>query len=797
MANVYEAPSSANPTATSAETDCAREPIHIPGGIQPHGYLISVDDAGRMVQVSANLAELAGAPASSLLGQPLSQVLGDAAALCLNEVGTQAAPGAPRFICAIDDPRAATHGAAGHAPLAVVAHRHDGVTIVELEPAKGTADVFSSVYPLVQTFLRELGENRTIDQLAQSAANEIKRITGYGRTLVYSFDDAGNGHVIGEALDASYPSYLDQHFPGSDIPPQARALYVLNRIRLIADADYQPVPLVPAMHPATGRPTDLTWSSLRSVSPVHVQYMKNMGTWSSMSMSIVVRGRLWGLISCHHATPRLPAFETRAACEYIAQMLSLQIEAKEDRAQAEYRLELRDRLSRLVTAMTDSERFVDALATDAQDLLGLADAAGAAIVFDGQITQVGLTPDASTIERLVAWLDGQSDEVYATDAFAHASGEPVNPDAAGILAVSISKLFRNYVIWFRPEVVRALKWAGDPRSKLASLSSRLSPRESFDVWTETVRGRSLPWHAAELEIAMELRTALLGIVLRRAEQLAQLALELSRANEELEGFSYTVSHDLRAPLRHIAGFADLLRDMEADKLSERGRHFVERIIGSARFGGRLVDDLLAFSQMGRAALRIQPVDLATLVSELVAEQQRDHPERAIEWRVSSLCTITADAVLIQVVMRNLIDNAVKFTGNRVGENDSAIIEVGCETGRGELADHDVVFVRDNGVGFDPKYMDKLFGVFQRLHRFEEFEGTGIGLASVKRIIERHGGKTWARAQLDHGATLFVALPRRSVAPDLQARETPAAAVARIASVSTHGRPFRNVRKPSE
>jgi light-regulated signal transduction histidine kinase (bacteriophytochrome) len=510
-----------------------------------------------------------------------------------------------------------------------------------------------------------------------------------------------------------------------------------------------------------------------------------------------VRGRLWGLISCHHATPRLPAFETRAACEHIAQMLSLQIEAKEDRSQAEYRLELRDRLSRLVTAMANSERFVDALSAVETDLLGLASAAGAAIVFDGQITPIGLTPDIRTIERLVAWLDSKGEEVYATDQLAGIDGEIENPDAAGILAVSISTLFRNYVIWFRPEVIRALKWAGDPRGKLASLSARLSPRESFDVWTETVRGRSLPWHAAELEIAVELRTALLGIVLRRAEELAQLALELSRVNEELESFSYTVSHDLRAPLRHIAGFADLLRDMEADRLSERGRHFVERIIGSARFGGRLVDDLLAFSQMGRAALRIQPVDLAPLVDELVAEQRRDQPDRTIEWRINPLGTITADAVLIQVVMRNLIDNAVKFTRNRAGAGDSAIIEIGCEAGHGELADYDVVFVRDNGVGFDPQYVNKLFGVFQRLHRFEDFEGTGIGLASVKRIVERHGGKCWAQGQLEHGATLTFAVPRRTVVVDTQVRETPAAAVARLAAVSTHARPFRNVRKSSE
>lgn len=799
----------APPSAHASQADCASEPIHIPGSIQPHGYLISLDDNGRIVQLSANAGALAGASADALLGEPLARLIGEhASQATLAALAEAGSDGTPRLVGTIADPRdvPGTHGipnvsAAAHPPLAIVVHRYNGIAIVELEPALGTADVFSSLYPLVRTFLRGLQESTSVDDLAQLAAREVKRITGFGRTLVYSFDDDGNGHVIAESIDPGYASYLDQHFPAADIPAQARALYVHNRIRLIADADYASVPLVPPLHPATGRPTDLTWASLRSVSPVHVQYMKNMGTWSSMSMSIVVRGRLWGLISCHHASARVPAFEVRAACEHIAQMLSLQIEAREDRSQAEYRLELRRRLSRLLAAMANSEHFVNALCAEPHDLLGLTNAAGAAIVFDGRIVTVGTTPDTAQIEQILTWLDGQSGEIHAADQFADAAGVPFHHDAAGMLAVSISRLFRNYVIWFRPEVVRALNWAGDPREKLASQISSLSPRASFDVWTEEVRARSLPWHPAEHEIALEFRAALLDIVLRRAEELAQLALELGRVNEELEGFSYTVSHDLRAPLRHIAGFADLLAEGDGESLSPRGKHFVERIADSARFGGKLVDDLLAFSQMGRATLHKQRVDMNRLVGELVADQRRDHPQRTIEWRVDTLHALTVDPVLIHVVLRNLIDNAVKFTRNHADAEDPAIIEIGCRPGESDtpLADHDIVFVRDNGVGFDVRYVGKLFGVFQRLHRFEDFEGTGIGLASVKRIVERHGGQTWADGKLDAGTTISFAIPRVFDTPAAQNGapngESAAAAVARLASVSPDTQPFRNVRKP--
>ena len=773
-----------------ATSDCASEPIHIPGGIQPHGFLISTDDDGTVLQASENISALTGTPVEQLLGQPLERVLGAAAALALDALRTLEADGVPLYAGSINDPR--NVGSERVSPLAVVVHRLDGVSIVELEPARGTADVFSSIYPLVRTFINRLQEVQSVDGLAALAAQEVHRIAGFGRTLVYSFDHDGHGHVLAEAIEPGYPSYLDQHFPASDIPAQARALYVRNRIRLIADADYLPAPLVPALHPTTGRPTDLTYSSLRSVSPVHVQYMKNMGTWSSMSMSIVVRGKLWGLISCHHATARVPPFEVRTACEHIAQVLSLQVEAKEEREEAEYRIELRRRQSRLLAATANTENFVDTLAEDPKELLGLTDATGAAIVFDGRIVLVGATPLAAEVDKLVAWMDTRPDDIYSTDALAAVRDTSIEPDCAGILSVSISKLFRNYIIWFRAEVIRTVKWAGDPRNKLASLSASLSPRESFDAWTETVRGRSQPWRPAELEIAAEFRTAMLGVVLRRAEELAQLAMEVGRANQELEGFSYTVSHDLRAPLRHIVGFADLLREMESSRLSERGKHFVERIVASARFGGELVDDLLAFSQMGRAALRPQNVDLRSLVDGLIADERKQSGDTQIEWRVGPLCSVTADAVLIHVVLRNLLENAVKFSQHRRGPDEHPIIEIGSEEGERELAEQHVFYVRDNGVGFDMRYVEKLFGVFQRLHRFEEFEGTGIGLASVKRIIERHGGKTWAVGEIDKGATVYFSLPKVFAAEAADYDET-AAAVARLTAFSP-GRPFRPVPK---
>jgi light-regulated signal transduction histidine kinase (bacteriophytochrome) len=223
-----------------------------------------------------------------------------------------------------------------------------------------------------------------------------------------------------------------------------------------------------------------------------------------------------------------------------------------------------------------------------------------------------------------------------------------------------------------------------------------------------------------------------------------------RSNKELEAFSYSVSHDLRAPFRHIVGYSELLLDSASDRLDERDRRYVSTIVDSAKGAGRLVDSLLNFSQMGRASLGRSAVDMNLLVADCRARLDLEIGDRNIEWRVDDLPTVQGDLAMLQQVMQNLIGNAVKFTRTR----DAAIISVEHQEREGEH----IFTVRDNGCGFDMAYVDKLFGVFQRLHHADEFEGTGIGLANVRRVIERHGGRTWAEGVLDEGAAISFTLP---------------------------------------
>ena len=741
------------PTVPLDLSSCDKEPIRTPGSIQPHGFLLTLSPQLAVLQASANLGRLLDIEAEAAVERPLPEVIGESAAARLLPALAAGKLGNRPFYLG-------TVTAANGQHLDVMAHAWDSVLIVEFEAVERDAPAgFRELYPLLGDFLLNVNDKASVESLAALAAHHVRSVTGYGRVMVYQFDPDGHGHVMAESKEDDYVSYMGQRFPASDIPAQARDLYTLQHIRLIQDANYVPAPLVPVRNPVTGAPNDLTFAVLRSVSPVHLQYMRNMGTLASMSVSLIVKGQLWGLISCHNAGPAPVEFEKRTACEQLGQVLSLCIESREDAAELTFRLEVRRMMVEMLGNLTKGADIIDNMRGIFPELLRFARAGGVAIVANERVLTYGDTPDDEAIDGIVAWLEqqGHGAEVFQTDALGvvcpAAAGLARN--AAGLLAMSISRVHKHYLLWFRPERVHTIEWAGNPRGKQSApdpdAPTQLSPRLSFDAWREEIHGFSLPWHAGEVELTAEFRSALLGIALERAEQMAELAEELGRANKELEAFSYSVSHDLRAPLRHIAGFSDLL--LEAGEGESGGMHqrFLTNIKESARLAGKLVDDLLSFSQMGRAALRPVEVDMSHLVTSCIDKLGPDLKGRNIDWQLKPLPHIVADPTFLYLAMLNLLSNAVKFTGGR----DPAVIRIWAEQDAVETVFH----VADNGAGFNMDYVHKLFGVFQRLHRMEDFQGTGIGLANVRRIVERHGGRAWAESTQGQGATFSFAIPR--------------------------------------
>lgn len=749
---------------------CSREPIHRPGSIQPHGMLLafSGSDAGApLIQASANAAPALGMPLERALGQPLERALHPQIAAAVRSfLAAGPVPSRPVPVAVTELPGAGRCQLLAHA---VGDAAGGSVVILELERLDGLeTDLLDHVYPRMREALERLDALNAPADLLSCAAQEVRALTGFDRVLIYRFDADWHGTVVAEDGNGRLPSYMDLRFPASDIPTQARELYRLNRQRLIPDAGYAPVPLVamplvaPPPLPDGAPPLDLSFSVLRSVSPVHVQYMRNMETASSMSVSILLHGALWGLVSCHHQEPKAVSYAVRSACDLIAQILSVRIAAVEDRRDAEHRIALQSIQARLLAAMAQADPFLAGLTQHPDDLLRFANASGAAVVFERRCTLVGDTPTEEQVRALVDWLAAQGEpEQFETDSLPalYPAAADFEGKAAGLLAIAVSKLHASYVLWFRPEVVRTVRWGGDPRKPLdrdgRGPGQGLSPRASFETWKETVRHRALPWTAAERDTAAALRHAVIGIVLRKAEELAALSRELARSNKELESFSYSVSHDLRAPFRHIVGYAELLQELESDQLSDTGKRYLDVIVDAANSAGTLVDNLLHFSQMGRSELTPVAMDMSALVAEVRETLASETAGRAIEWDIAPLPTVRGDPVMMRLVLQNLLSNAIKYSRGR----EPARIAVGCEDRPTET----LFFVRDNGVGFNQAYEKKLFGVFQRLHRNEEFEGIGIGLANVRRAVDRHGGRTWAEGRLGEGATFFFTLPKAGAA----------------------------------
>ena len=380
---------------------------------------------------------------------------------------------------------------------------------------------------------------KNLKDLCQVTVEEIRKISGFDRVMVYQFDPEGNGAVIAEDKAEKLSPFLGLNYPSSDIPKQARQLYLLNWLRLIPDINYKPVPIVSGKNAVTTQPRDLSFSVLRSVSPIHIEYLQNMGVAASMSISLIKDKELWGLIACHNYTPKYLNYELRAACEFIGQVMSLELQSKEGNEDYDYKLHLKSLQTQIFEDISTSENLSQVLVKCQHNLLEAVNAQGAAIVFGDNCYRVGQTPQGESLKYLTQWVQKHlKQEIFYTDSLTkcYPEAEEFKDTAGGCLAIAISPTQKIYVLWFRPEVIKTVNWAGNPNKTIQTDEEgnhRLSPRKSFALWQENVRYKSLPWKQCEIDAALELKKAMINIVLRQIDKLEKLnrALEESVARE--------------------------------------------------------------------------------------------------------------------------------------------------------------------------------------------------------------------------------------------------------------------------
>lgn len=726
--------------------------IHLWGKIQPHGVVLVLEEPSlRIVQTSTNTSQLLGIAPEEIITLTLEDIF-DAFQIEQLKAGLESDNldfiNPTKLWARVDGDNYVIFDGVFHRNL-------EGFLILELEPAISQENIpFLSFYHLAKASITQLQANANLTDFCQIIVKEVRKMTGFDRVMLYKFDEDDHGEVIAEDKLESLEPYLGLHYPASDIPLPARRLFSSNYIRLIPDAKATPVELLPTQHPLNDTSLDLTHSILRSASPCHLEYLHNMGVGASLTISLIDEGKLWGLIACHHLTPKYVPYELRKACEFLGRVVFSEISAKEEAKDYDYRMKLTAIQGALIESMTQADNFIDGLINREQNLLTLTSSQGAAICIGDEYHLMGKTPKEEDVKYLLQWLKKNvNEEVFATPSLPtlYADGRNFKDVASGLLAIKISQ--RNYILWFRPEVIQTVNWGGDP-SKAYEMKNidgklRLSPRQSFELWKETVRLTSLSWKPVEIKAALELKKAIVNIILRQADELAQLAHDLERSNAELKKFAYVASHDLQEPLNQVSNYVQLLEMRYDEALDEDAKEFITFAVEGVSLMQTLIDDVLAYSKVDMRAVEFELTEAENSLGTAIANLRGRIAETKAVITHDPLPTVMADSTQLMQLFLNLISNAIKFRSQETPQ-----IHITAK----RLDDAWLFSVQDNGIGIDPQFSERIFVIFQRLHTRDEYQGTGMGLAICKKILECHRGKIWVESELGQGATFYFTIP---------------------------------------
>lgn len=727
--------------------NCELEPIHIPGQIQSHGFLLVVDNDSIIKFASENIISFLYTEASNLLNKPLSYF----ESLINNRLQ-------PDFITSL-----LSFGKSGQQfeqinpfefeilgfPFYLVISRSEEYYLLEIEPAGSTATL--DVQNQIGRAIAEMLGDKSLKNLLNNAAKQVQHIIHFDRVMVYRFAEDGHGEVIAEAKKEHLTPWLGLHYPASDIPQQARELYKLNLTRLIANVEETPSKIIAVSE----HKLDLTHSQLRAVSPIHIQYLKNMGVASSFSISLLYKGELWGLIACHNYTPQFIDFKSRESAKLIGQILSSALEFRQDEENQQLKDGYSHGLDKLSRYLNQAESIEEALTQHPVNLLNIVNATGAVLFYNHKTIKLGITPDDTQLRELLHWAqDHLTDPVYHTDSLSSVYPEAAyyTAIASGMVICVLSKELGEYMIWFKPELIQTINWAGNPEKPFEFVDDemmQISPRHSFEVWSQTVARKSEKWSNEEIKSIRQLREEIAYVTMLKADAVRVMNEKLRLAYEELDTFSYTISHDLKNPLAMIKSYTQLLtRDQS---IGHQGLNFLTRIGHGADRMNSMITEVLDYSRIGRSELQYRPVDVNSILQDITEDLKAIYSSADLHITIGDTPEVHGDRTMLFQVFSNLIGNAVKYSQHA---------EKGEISIQGEIEGNEVCYrISDNGIGIDPKDHSRLFDLFKRMDNVQDIEGSGVGLAIVKRIVDKHNGRIWVESEAGQGSTFYVAFKR--------------------------------------
>lgn len=706
--------------------ECHEEPIHIPGYIQSFGYLIGIDAGSHSIAFfSKNIEDIFNIEnANVLFDKKLTDFPESFKSIIESEIYNSLADFTRRENETYFD-KIFIDGIEYHFSV----FRSKGKIFLEFEkviinPNKRISNKYDNFYIIED-------EQEIWDQLL----NTLSKIVNYDRMMVYKFMMDGSGKVIAEKRDENIESYLGLHYPESDIPRQARELYLKKRKRIFSNVHSETIPI----YSKSDEIIDLTYSGSRGMSPIHAQYIKNSGASSSFSISIIIDDYLWGLVTCQNSEPKHIDLEDRVQAGIFTALASNAYSSFRSKKELEYRLYLNEKCSRLKEEFLKYNNLFDSLIENKSEIKDLPEADGLAIVADEKIVTEGETPDESIIENLIQWAHKNIDEnIYLSRSFLKDHGEEIGLDekCAGVAFYFIEKSKNNLLIWFRKEFDEHIDWAGNPEKKIDVIVKNgeqtqvVSPRTSFQIFTEDIKGNSKRWNSRNVAALQAVRDLILETSHKNYITIKRLNDELKKVNEELDSFSYTISHDLGTPLTVMKLNAQMLLKSLTDG-SDKSRNKINSIIEEIDNMAEMMHDVLQLSRAKHSEIELERLQTAQTIAKISENAKITFDTSESEVVINDCPDVFADKTMLHQVFLNIINNAIKYSSHQ--EKPKVII------GGTEEEDTVVYRITDNGIGIPEENKHKMFKIFNRMDNAKKFKGNGVGLSIVHRIMQRLGG----------------------------------------------------------
>ncbi len=724
--------------------DCDREAIHLTGSIQPHGFLLIFDrNTLKLEQGSENIYQFLGVGIEKLLGETI-QVLIPGEELHRKDYTNTPFPQLIR----IKDRQFISH-----------VHRSSGKIIVECEPWSPAPEneLIESGHWLASV-QAQLNQLETPESIAEFVAGSIQYILDYDRVLVFKFDPDWHAEAVGEKIKPGIRSYQGHHFPASDIPAPARTLLEKKHIRHIPDVNAGPVKILPYLNPATAGPVDILQSELRYPSEIHLEYLRNMNVSSSISFSVIVKGRLWGLVSCTNEKPKFTGFRKRQLCEHVVKACSNTLMSSKEKRDHQQLRHFKQLEKRLIEQLSHNQDIFIGLRGAGPDLLSITESAGAAVILEKRLLTFGVTPEEEHILEIAEWLsENNTEATFQTRELSAYIDNALHykERACGLLALEISRFNKEYILYFKPEIKEKRIWAGNPEKPVAGEDFRIHPRKSFEKWEEIIRGKSQCWTLNELEMAQILLRDIVALRLKNQnenledlnEEYQASAESIRRKNKQLEDFTRIITHNLRSPLVNIQALYAIYKN-DSDKAG--AGIFLDKIKQASDNMLATIDDLNSILKAGtEGQLQHEIISLSGIIEKELQNMEGAIINTGAEVELQLLAPeVNSHKVYMESIIHNLLSNALKYTFP--GRKPEVIIRSWFHKNTFYLS------VSDNGSGIDmDKYGHKLFEIYQTFHQNPNSRGVGLYLTRMQ--IESMGGNIKVDSKPGKGTTFTISL----------------------------------------